>query len=57
MIYLNFKYRKKKCEFMRSLKSILNTIFNHECWFVCKHCGCEYDVRRSNYCDTCGCKN
>lgn len=38
------------------MKKLLK-ILNHECWFVCTFCGFEYDARKSNYCDTCGCKN
>jgi len=26
---------------------------NHERWFICPHCGEEYDLRASRYCDTC----
>jgi len=42
---------------MRTLKQMLNMIFNHEIWFVCKYCGLEFDYRKNEYCDTCGKRN
>lgn len=42
---------------MRYFKQILSVVFNHEIWFSCGSCGCEYDVRKSDYCDTCGYHN
>ena len=42
---------------MRTLKQMLNMIFNHEIWVVCKHCGREFDYRKSDYCESCGKRN
>ena len=39
------------------IKKFIKTVFNHEVWMKCKKCGCEYDARKSNYCDTCGHRN